>query len=273
MTVKDLSNLAYVKSAYNFPLPNLEYNQLPTKPSRITAIHHSANMSKQNPAPAPQPIPTGGVLLPASAQTPPTPQQCQTHLDNGIWYALRLWPALEVAVANSWGGPNSAEKRDWFAGAVSEYLTSSVVNRSSSALSSAAAEADLEDLEALLLQVMIDEFEVNVEDESEVNAARDIWGVWRGLRDVESQARLGVEKAKELERRFNSRGKLKVDVQVVDGPDGVGEDEDWSDDEDDDVQMGGTGASSVQPPPTVREKAEPEVDDDGFTKVQGKKKR
>ncbi|GAB7363149.1 hypothetical protein MBLNU230_g3434t1 [Neophaeotheca triangularis] len=224
---------------------------------------------------ASKPLPTGGVPLPSSAQPPPTPAQSQNLLDNGIWYALRLWPALEVAVSNSWGGPNSADKRDWFAGAMSEYLTSSVANNDNKTqTSNAAAEPDLEDVEAFLLQVMLDEFEVNVEDESEVACAKDVWGVWKGLRDGASEGRLGVQKAGELERRFQSRGKLKVDVEVVDGPDQeVGEDEDWSDeDEEDDVQMGGTGVAGGVPP-TVRERVEPEVDEDGFTKVQGKKKR
>ena len=61
--------------------------------------------------------PGGGVRL------PPTPEQLQAAFDNGIWYALSLWPALHVAVQNSWGGPDSSEKRDWFAGAVSDLFT------------------------------------------------------------------------------------------------------------------------------------------------------
>ena len=37
---------------------------------------------------------------------------------------LSNWSALCLAVQNSWGGPESAEKRDWFAGAVSDLIAS-----------------------------------------------------------------------------------------------------------------------------------------------------
>lgn len=99
--------------------------------------------------------PGGGVPL------PPTPAQLQTAFDSGIWYALSLWPALHVAVQNSWGGPDSSEKRDWFAGAVSD-------------LFAGRQDTDAEDLEAFLLQIMQDEFDCNVEDETEGEVARTI---------------------------------------------------------------------------------------------------
>ena len=59
-------------------------------------------------------------LASESTQPKPTPQQIQSAFDTGIWYLLSLWPALHVAVRDHWGGADSADKRDWFAGAVSD---------------------------------------------------------------------------------------------------------------------------------------------------------
>ncbi|KFY25451.1 hypothetical protein V493_04650, partial [Pseudogymnoascus sp. VKM F-4281 (FW-2241)] len=88
-----------------------------------------------------------------SSSGEPTPEQKCAQLDLGISLSLALWPALTLAVQNNWGGPSSSDKRDWFAGAISEYVTST-------------PEADEEDVEAMLVQVMLDEFEVAVDDGS-----------------------------------------------------------------------------------------------------------
>ena len=37
----------------------------------------------------------------------------QARFELGVSMMVYKWEALEVAVANSWGGPSSAEKRDW----------------------------------------------------------------------------------------------------------------------------------------------------------------
>lgn len=198
---------------------------------------------------------TGGVAL------PPTPAQLQTAFENGVWYALCLWPALHVAVSNSWGGPDSADKRDWFAGAVSDLFGTHPAT-------------DQEDLEAFLLQVMQDEFECNVEDETEVAVARDIFRLRLCLKGELVEDGQQVEErmhvARELEARWRNRGQMKTNVQVIDnGPqEEVGDDEDWEDEEG--VEMG--EAPALVPARQPREKEEPEVDDDGFTMVKGKRR-
>ncbi|KAK4570547.1 rRNA accumulation- protein [Recurvomyces mirabilis] len=216
-------------------------------------------MSTQS-QPGPFPLPTGGVAL------PPSPEKLQQSFDNGIWYALSLWPALHVAVQNNWGGPSSSDKKDWFAGAVSELLTSR-------------PDTDQEDLEAFLLQIMQDEFDCNVEDESEVATARDIWALKRCLAGEIEGTSDRMAAVKELERRFRNRGQMKTTVEVVDnGPqEEVGDDdEEWNGfgDGDGDVDM--TAGEEAVPnlvPAVVqkKEKREPEVDDDGFTKVTRKR--
>ena len=38
----------------------------------------------------------------------------------GLTLILNTWQALTITVANQWGGPDSADKRDWMCGAVAE---------------------------------------------------------------------------------------------------------------------------------------------------------
>ncbi|OAF55627.1 hypothetical protein VC83_07562 [Pseudogymnoascus destructans] len=147
----------------------------------------------------------------------PTPEQKCAQLDLGISLSLALWPALTLAVQNNWGGPSSSDKRDWFGGAISEYVTSST-------------EVNEEDVEAMLVQVMLDEFEVAVDDGSAGDVADDIIRV---------------------------RGECK-------GGEGE-ESESEGEEEDDDVEMG--------EPVAPRERAAPQIDEDGFETVVSRKKR
>ena len=126
-------------------------------------------------------------------------------------------------------------------------------------------DTDSLDLETVLLQVMQDEFDVNVEDESEVPVAAEIMKLKRQI--VEDGDVSGVQAVKE---RFERRGGKVEKVNVVENKceheDDDGDSED--DDENEDVDM--DEAPSLVP---VKEKVEPEVDEDGFTKVVGKKRR
>ncbi|KAK5129874.1 hypothetical protein LTR08_002751 [Meristemomyces frigidus] len=186
----------------------------------------------------------------------PSPAALQKAFDHAIWYALSLWPALHVACQNAWGGEATLDKKDWFAGAVSDLFTQDPA-------------ADQEDLEVFLLQIMQDEFECNVEDDSECAVAATIVGVGRGLQ--EGQGEQGLRGVRELEERWRNRGQMKINVQVIDRE----AEEEWNGfEDDDDVDMeAGEDAVPHLVPAIAREKVEPEVDEDGFTKVQGKKKR
>ena len=110
--------------------------------------------------PGPQPVPS----TTSSAQ--PTPTQLSSQIDLFVSLHLWSWPALTLSIQNAWGGSAQAsnDKREWFAGAVSELLTSNPPQL-----------ADVGDLEEVLLQVMIDEFEVVVDDGSAEDMARAIW--------------------------------------------------------------------------------------------------
>jgi len=192
-------------------------------------------------------------------------------------------------VQNNWGGPDSADKRDWFAGAVVELFpdvsalspaqlahktsqpqqtsqAQQAQSQSQNGGGSAAGggeEADQEDVEAVLLQVMLDEFEVNVDDDSAFEVAEQVVRV-RG-----ECLRGRFDEVDALRRRWEGKKGGKVVFQEVADEDG---DTDWDTDDDEeegDVEMGDAPELAVQ---ARREREEPEVDEEGFTTVTRKKR-
>ncbi|GJN82081.1 hypothetical protein PLIIFM63780_005618 [Purpureocillium lilacinum] len=200
------------------------------------------------------------------AQLPPASTR-QSNFEQAVAYALHLWPALTLSVQNNWGGPDSADKRDWFAGAVVELFPefTDAPPSQAAAKSNAAEEPDMEDVETVLLQVMIDEFEVNVDDDSGAEIAGHI---------VKARAQCAIGQFDEVntlrERFTNLKGK-KVD-QLFKKAEDADQDTDWEsdddDDDDDDVDMDDAPAVASAP----KEKPEPQVDEDGFTMVTKKKR-
>ena len=160
-----------------------------------------------------------------------------------------------MAVQNQWGGPESSEKRDWLAGQISERFAAEPLT-------------DMEDVEIMLLQVLEDEFGIRLEDETEVNVAKDIFAIRKELSEGSSTM------VDELHQKWEqSKGKetttgsvnVKEVVQEVDSDSDIEES-----DEDGDVEMGEAPAPAPAP---AKPKPAPEVDEDGFTKVVGKNKR
>ncbi|KAI4097748.1 MAG: hypothetical protein LQ344_000020 [Seirophora lacunosa] len=201
--------------------------------------------------PGPQPASGGGVLL------PPSPEKIQSKFDLSIALALSAWPALTLSVQNSWGGPLSSEKRDWFAGAISDLFSTQP-----------GGTVDVEYLEEFLLQVMGDEFEVNVEDDSGAEVASKIVG----LRKLTLQGDFGmVDDMLARWKERESRGGERVRFQKVQGDEEEDEEEDSDEDveEDEDVVME-EAPNLIKAP---KEKVVPKVDEEGFTEVVSKKKR
>lgn len=225
-------------------------HKLPPSTTQTTATMSSQLNAGPTPATASSSNSSGGVAL------PPSPEKLQQALDHGIWYALSLWPALHVACQNAWGGEATLDKKDWFAGAVSDLFTQR-------------PDTDNEELEIFLLQIMQDEFECNVEDESEVEVARTILRLKNALVEDKDLAPF-----RELEQRWKNRGQMKVDIRVIDNEAEGGDDDEFEgfdDDEEDDNDVD-MDAPPLVPAQPKKEKAEPEVDEDGFTKVVGKKR-
>jgi pre-rRNA-processing protein TSR2 len=165
-----------------------------------------------------------------------------------------LWPALTFAVQNSSGGPQSSAKRDWFAGAISELLEAN-------------PDSDVDYVEEFLLQVMNDEFDLNVEDGSAEEIAIKIVGFRK------STLAGDFTKIDELLTRWQEkqgRGEDVVNFHHVETEeeDGTESDSDEmeEDESDDEVEMG-------EPAKPLKEKVVPRTDEDGFTEVIGRRKR
>ncbi len=167
---------------------------------------------------------------------------------------------------NNLGGGDSSSKRDWFAGAVAELFPDVA------SLSKQPAPSNDElmmDVESRLLQIMDDEFDTIVDDGSAFEVAEQILLLWRECR----QGRLA--ELDKLQQRWEAGKGKKVSTLFKEGQqddqetDWDTEDEDDGDgDDDDDVDMGEAPALVS----VAKEKAPPEIDEDGFIKVTKKKR-
>lgn len=214
----------------------------PSVPPEITNISAMEDFSSQA-----QPSEQSPSALSPSAQ-----------LDLAVTLILHNWPVLSLAVQSSWGGPTSVEKRDWFCGAIAELFSSR-------------PDTDAADLEEVLLQVMSDEFDVVVDDDSAGEIADRIMEV---RTEVEKGDLTTVTKMWEEWQEKEKRGgadatasaKLFKKVEMREEDQETDEDDEGDDDEDEDIEM-------EDAPRPQRERVEPEVDEDGFTTVVGRRKR
>jgi len=211
------------------------------------------------------PQPVGASSTTSGPQSLPAPLSSQ--IDLLVSLSLWAWPALTLAIQNAWGGSPqvSADKRDWFAGAVSELITSDPPQL-----------ADVDDLEEVLLQVMLDEFEVVVDDGSAEETARRIW---KGVERLKSGDISEVDQMYRLWQEKQSKGGDKL-VGIVRGEDRDGEETDWDEEEeewngfpDDQMDVEMDEAPTLVDVSRPKQKLEPEVDEEGFTKVVSKKRR
>lgn len=203
----------------------------------------------------------------------------QSRFEQGVALSLNLWPALTLAVQNNWGGPDSADKRDWFAGEVADQFppfsnsnaaTASATTTTNGQQSQGGAqeqkeEPDAEYLEELILQVMLDEFEVNVDDDTAFDVATEI------VRLRGQCARGNFEEVDRLLARWQARKGEKVHFKHGEDQDAETDWEDDDDDNDDSDDEMDEAPALVEAAPPKMDKAPPEVDDDGFTKVTRKR--
>jgi len=130
----------------------------------------------------------------------------------------------------------------------------------------------VEYLEEFLLQVMNDEFDVNIEDNSGEQVAAKIVGLRKmtlqgDFRMVDGMYALWVERQK----KGGEMVKMQHVVGGEDDDDTASDsgDEESDEDEDGDVAMDEAPALVKAP----KEKVQPKIDDEGFTEVVGKKRR
>ncbi|TDL17674.1 hypothetical protein BD410DRAFT_794146 [Rickenella mellea] len=196
------------------------------------------------------------VADPSSSTSETAPDATLVVFARGVIARLTLWPALRLAIQESWGGPESAQKQTWMA--------SVIVDAFDSVESTEIPDADY--VEDMLLQIMSDEFDASLEDGSGQSVAKDILRLWTQLEESKGEGL--VREWEELAQKL--KGKKVEHQEEVDGG------SDWSDesgsdgeDEDDDA----TENAPTLIPPKEDKSREPEVDEDGFTLVKGKGRR
>lgn len=182
----------------------------------------------------------------------------------GILARLALWPALRIAVHNSWGGPESVEKQRWLAGVIVDQYENHIPRTDADfapSTSQTGTTPDASYIEEMLLQIMVDEFEVILEDNSAYEVARDVVRLWE---DVYSGRDTLVKEWEDQAGRYVP--------QVEEGARSGSDWEETSDigGDDSDVDMEGTHEDHSRHRPRVDQ---PEVDEDGFTTVRRQGRR
>ena len=126
---------------------------------------------------------------------------------------------------------------------------------------------DEEDLEDVLAQVMSDEFETVVEDGTLEEVADKIW---RGVQSLRKGDEKVLEELEVMWRKWSEKKGKGERMTFVKGPEQDEEGEtDGEDDEDSDEEM--EDAPKLVDVEKRTERAEPEVDEEGFTKVVGRR--
>lgn len=221
-------------------------------------------MSASTSTPAPPPAPTSPTIL---------------LFARGVYSLFHLWPALRLAVTQQWGGDDSFEKRIWFISTVVDEFEDKASPASLTGSSDAAGEGsnglvppptglDLDSVADMLYDIMMEEFSIDLEDDSPLMISRRLLQLWSdSVRGKEEE----VAKLEEEERRT---GKSKVVANQ-----GQGEEDDsdsGSESGSDDEESGGVDRMEgvqEEAAPALVARQEPEVDDDGFTMVKGKGKK
>jgi pre-rRNA-processing protein TSR2 len=123
---------------------------------------------------------------------------------------------------------------------------------------------DLEDVETTLLLAVLDEFELNVDDGTGFEVAQTIMRIRKQTLEGD------FGEVQEMQRKWDEKDNVeRIEFQVVANDDN---DTDW---DSDDVESSGEDVEMAEAPiekPKL-DKVNAEVDEDGFTKVVGKKKR
>lgn len=183
----------------------------------------------------------------------PTDKQC-ANFELGVTMAIYNWHTLTTAVDNLWGGPQSAEKRDWISGLVIDAFENNKT-------------VDIIYIHEILCGAMEDEFDTILEDDSTIQVATKIVNYYREC----AESKFDTIKAVYAKWEAKQKNRQKVVAQVNEDPlnPDVSDDDDEEDDEDDTMDVDvNYEVREIQP----QEKKQPEVDDDGFTIVSSKRR-
>lgn len=175
----------------------------------------------------------------------------QAKFELGVCMAVYKWEELTTAVDNSWGGANSAEKRDWISAIVIDLFDEKAV--------------DVQLIEETLLYAMVDEFDTEIDNDSALEIGALIMKIYKEVADKIYST------VDTLYEKWNSKQQTKSQLQrvvVETDPNNPSSDEES---DDDDVPQLVTEVADME-----LEEPEPKgpvVDDDGFELVQRKGRR
>lgn len=173
----------------------------------------------------------------------------QARFELGVTMAIHKWEELNIAVDNSWGGPNSSDKRDWISAIVIDLFDEK--------------EVDIQLIEETLLYAMLDEFDTQVDNDSALEIGNLIMQFYKkamvdDFNDIEEL--YNKWQIKQQNRQINK-------VKVQDDPENPS-----SEDEEDDEDHHHHHQHQPQEDSMDVDNG-PIVDDDGFTLVQNRKGR
>ncbi len=188
-------------------------------------------------------------------ESPPTPQTIL--FARGVIARLAIWPTLRIAVQESWGGPDAKHKPTWIA--------STIVDSFQDAADAKEELPDEQYIEEMLVQIMEDEFEAVLEDDSTTSVAKDIVRMWVETRDGKEDT---VKKFEELSEKVKGK---RVEIKISSTSD---DEEGWEDEQDENEEFadGDDVPQLMEHRPPLSRTNDTEVDEDGFTLVKGKGK-
>lgn len=179
----------------------------------------------------------------------------QAKFELGVCMAVYKWDELNTAVENSWGGPKSADKRDWISGIVIDLFDEKIV--------------DIQLIEETLLYAMVDEFDTEIDNDSALEIGALIIKIYRDV-NIGRFDMVDEMYAKWQEKqKLNTATTAKVIINEDPNNPDVSDDED--DDEEEEINEG-ISQSVGHDDMDIDEAGEagPIVDDDGFELVQKK---
>ncbi|CAI2171976.1 5665_t:CDS:2 [Funneliformis geosporum] len=169
------------------------------------------------------------------------------------------WTALKLAVDMQWGGHDSEDKRDWFINVIVEYFDSNGKG------------TDDYDLETILIQIMADEFNTIIEDDSAYQISQDLIKMYNEcIKGNYKTVDLLESKQKSPKQNLPSSKKAKNNDE---------DEDDSSNDDDGSLQNGESSTMEGDDimdmdnstTPSKLPKNKPIIDDDGFTLVTRRK--
>ncbi|RIA96477.1 Pre-rRNA-processing protein TSR2-domain-containing protein [Glomus cerebriforme] len=168
------------------------------------------------------------------------------------------WTALKLAVDMQWGGHDSEDKRDWLIGVIVDYFDKNGKN------------TDIDDLGTILNQVMIDEFNTLLEDDSAYQVSQDLIKIYNECIQGNYLTVDLLQSNQESTKQNSFLHSKKIKNHE--------EDEDGNSDDYDEILGQQNGENSTIENDEVigintskSSKNEPIIDDDGFTLVTRKR--